>query len=357
MPSGDRRSLRLVAMAVILILVLVVIRRLDSESEGERRIEKGPAVDRIAEASVAWMQYSEDGLQLRIVATANRCPQVLLGHALIEPAERELVDPAFPAASCTVPVIPGDVVKFGKRRFEIPGDITRIVVLADPACEVTACDPDSFGRLAQAAAATDPSLVVIAGDLVADSQTCYSQPGCMPPTDDRWATWKLRFFDPGAPLFEHSIVAFARGRSHSCAGDKYEGWGHLVAPGWYPSSVMCRPVDPTIEVDLGSGSKMYVIDATATPPPKDVPSWIVTGTETLPGDLDVGDFRSRLWIRPGETARYDADRGDGVAEMLVGPATGDHAVFWVIDRDDECWRARLHDVAGALGDSTGCLPS
>lgn len=328
----------------------------DSGDAGRRRLEKGPAVERIAAASIVWTQYSEDGLQVRIVATANTCPQVLLNGSLIEPAERELVDPAFPAASCTVPVVPGDVVEFGSRRIDVAETMDRVVIIGNPACDPTACDLGPASALAKVAAETEPSLVVVAGNLVADASICLAVPGCDPPSDDRWATWRLRFFDPMKPLLDKGIFAFARGQAHSCSGEMHEGWGHLVATGWYPSNVMCRPVDPTVEIDLADGARMAVMDATAALPPREVPSWMVTGGAELPSGAQFVDFKTPLWIRPADSTSYVSNRGDGVAELLVGPASGADASFWLLVDEAGCWHAERYGRDGATGERTDCLP-
>lgn len=342
------------AITGFLLVVILATSCSDKGDDGHAHRETGPAADRIAAASVAWVQHSEDGLQLRIVATANRCPQVVLNGVPMEPAERELTDPAFPAASCTIPVVPGDSVDFGQRHFDVAGSTERIVVIADPACDVLDCELDSFSRLASAAAATDPSLVVVAGNLVADSQVCFTQPGCRPPTGDRWATWKLRFFDPGKPLLEAAPIVFARGSVHACDGDKFEGWGHLVSPGWYPASVMCRPVDPSVQVDLDEQVTLTAVDATSVPPSLETPSWLVTGA--LPNGADLDGFRARLWIRPAESPSYSRDRGDGVAELLAGPATGPQASFWLIEHGEQCWQGERYTADGPTGERTECLP-
>lgn len=332
-------------------------------SAADRAAKLSPSEARIAAGSVTWVQHSDAGPELRMVADSNHCPKVVRNGVAVATTERMLVDPAFPVAVCSVPVAPGDEVEHGPHRHEVPRRIDRVAVLADPACPPTRCETRSFAELAAAVAATNPALVVIAGDLLADSEVCFERPGCRTPWDDRWATWKLRFLEPAAPILETAPVVFVRGAAHGCDGRMYEGWGHLVAPGAYPPDVECRPRDPAVAVDLDGAPRLVAADVTNGSSPRPgasgAPAWLVTGGDPSSSTAVFDAGRAAVVMRPSSSPRYVADRGDGTAELHLGPATGADASFWLLERRDGCWRAELRRAGRVATDHepAACLPS
>jgi hypothetical protein len=116
--------------------------------------------------------------------------------------------------------------------------LRKIVVIGDTGCRVTdytaqQCDSAvewPFFRIAKAASAINPDLVIHVGDYHYREKPCAGRTGCTDsPSGDNWQTWDSDFFKPAAPLLTAAPWLMLRGNHEDCtrAG---AGWNLLVRP-------------------------------------------------------------------------------------------------------------------------------
>jgi hypothetical protein len=164
-------------------------------------------------------------------------------------AQRESVTPAvlskpaaFPVTTCEL-AIPRDArrVVHAGRDLPLPNpDPRRIVVLGDTGCRILgptgaqSCDDPGhwpFARVASAAAAAKPDLVIHVGDYH------YRESPCPPASDGcrgsawgyGWDAWNADLFTPAGPLLEAAPWIVVRGNHEMCnrAG---QGWWRFLDP-------------------------------------------------------------------------------------------------------------------------------
>ncbi|UYN93958.1 MAG: metallophosphoesterase [Enhydrobacter sp.] len=131
----------------------------------------------------------------------------------------------------------------------ISRDPARIAVLGDTGCRVTyykqqACtDPREwpFARIADAASARDPGLIVHVGDYyyreapcLGDSKECA--PGLY---GDRGETWRAEFFAPARNLLPKAPWVFVRGNHEDCERGGF-GWTYYFGDGPVACEVVHR---------------------------------------------------------------------------------------------------------------------
>jgi len=188
-----------------------------------------------------------------IVIDATRQPMQLRARAdtlPLRPTRSEPADSkpsAFPVQTCDA------VLPKGTKTASVEGTmlpvpkpiIERIVVIGDTGCRLKsapkkadgawqACgDPAAypFGKIAAAAAAWKPDLIVHVGDYHYRENKCPDdQPQCQSsPWGYGWDAWDADFFGPGAPLLQVAPLAATRGNHENCnrAG---QGWWRLIDP-------------------------------------------------------------------------------------------------------------------------------
>ncbi|MBS1188488.1 MAG: metallophosphoesterase [Rhodocyclaceae bacterium] len=215
----------------------------------------------------AWTQVGPDNhLSVRaIVQIGTPCPtaqvdgaaQALSVRAADTPAPAAEGNPAFQPAfavqSCELDLAnhPRRIVLSGRdlpvaatahRRVAVVGDTgCRIKVPAkgkgDPIQDCT--DPRAWpwARIARAAAARLPDLVIHVGDYhyreyCDDPARCQAVKAAGVVIDYGWRGWEADFFAPAAPLLQAAPWVFARGNHENCdrAG---EGWQRFLAPRAY----------------------------------------------------------------------------------------------------------------------------
>jgi len=247
----------------------------------------------------------------RVVTEAGRCPTIVIDGRAVDMTTRsaaataplrpsiskpELTKPsAFPASTCEA-AIPRAArrVSIGDRRLPLPPRvIRRIVVIGDTGCRIKAADnasqacadPDAypFARVAAAAAAWKPDMVLHVGDYLYRENPCpESDKGC---AGSPWGygldAWRADFFDPAAPLLKAAPWAMVRGNHESCnrAG---QGWRRFFDV--YPLTPDRTCDDPANDaagdftepfaVPLGQGAQLVIWDtgsAAAKPFPADDP--------------------------------------------------------------------------------------
>jgi hypothetical protein len=196
----------------------------------------GPPTAPVAPGDQAYVVVGPGGqASARVITAAATCPSLAvdgvaqpmaLRRAAGTIAQRESVTPAalskpaaFPVTTCEL-AIPRDArrVVHAGRDLPLPNpDPRRIVVLGDTGCRILgptgaqSCDDPAhwpFARVASAAAATKPDLVIHVGDYH------YRESPCPPASDGcrrsawgyGWDAWNADLFTPARPLLEAAPV-------------------------------------------------------------------------------------------------------------------------------------------------------
>ncbi len=194
------------------------------------------------------------------------------GTIPVRPSRSDLPPPkasAFPVTTCeaTIPAtaarasIDGDPLPLPKAAPR------RVVILGDTGCRIVpnfgifqSCDDPlawPFERVANAAAASQPDLVIHVGDFHYREGPCdLAHPGCYgSPWGYGYDAWRADFFEPARKLLSASPWIVIRGNHESCnrAG---QGWWRFLDP---------RPVMPrqdcneAADDDIGNYSAAYAV--------------------------------------------------------------------------------------------------
>jgi hypothetical protein len=198
-----------------------------------------------AQTLFQWVQVGPEGTSVVRAITADACPNVVFdGREIATKARSEInqkfdgADPAFfPVRVCEVRVPAGAIAGTleGKALPIARPNPRRIVVVGDTGCRVKVGDPiqacnDSkswpFSRIAAAAAAARPDLVIHVGDYAYRESPCPAgeEAKCAgSPEPFGWEAWKADFFKPAKPLLEAAPWIMVRGNHELCerAGN---GW-------------------------------------------------------------------------------------------------------------------------------------
>jgi hypothetical protein len=251
----------------------------------------------------AFVVLGEDGApQARVLTTAADCPVIEAdGKALPMSvrAKAETVAPrqtrsdpkdskpsAFPVTTCEAALPAGLVhASVGGHPLPLPtAKPMRIVVIGDTGCRLKlsddayqACNAPNqypFAKVAAAAAAWKPDLVVHVGDYEYRENVCdvAKHPGCAAsPWGYGWDAWNADFFSPAAPLLAAAPWIAVRGNHESCnrAG---QGWWRFIDPRPLVAGRDCDDAandavgdysDP-YAVALGDGAQIVVMDSSNT---------------------------------------------------------------------------------------------
>ena len=265
-----------------------------------------PVVPALAQApgpEAAYVVLGEDGAPVvRAITTGPDCPPLSVdgrvrpmrvrAPAGVEPQRPTSSTPAlskpadFAVTVCeaTAPRGARRAVVGGRRlRLSAPA-YRRIVVIGDTGCRLKATDgayqacndPSAypFARVAAAAAAWKPDLVLHVGDYLYRENPCPAdQAGCAgSPWGYGWDAWRADFFAPGAALLAAAPWIVVRGNHEECprAG---QGWWrfldpHPLLPGRDCNAAADDPVgdaSPPYAVPLGGGTQVVVLDSADTP--------------------------------------------------------------------------------------------
>ncbi len=234
----------------------------------------------------AWVQFNASGVaEARVTVSSETCPDIVIDGRRQAMDRRSAADENFALTLCSATL--GDHTKrvvVGGKRLPVPKAAPRrIVVLGDTGCRlkgaaIQACDDPAkwpFPRIAKAAAAFKPDLVIHVGDYLyrespcpADRRECAGSPW-----GDNWPTWQADFFAPAAPLLAAAPWVIVRGNHEDCARGG-PGWLRLLGPLSFDPAQTCAPHLAPYEVALGkirlivmddAGAPDTSVDAAATP--------------------------------------------------------------------------------------------
>ena len=296
----------------------------------------------------AFVVMGEDGApQARVITTAKACPAIRAGGKALAmtvragpgtvPVRPSISDPAdtkpsaFPVTACEASLPAGiKTASVGGHRLPLPvADLQRIVVIGDTGCRIKkidnayqACnDPQAypFARVAAAAAAWKPDLVVHVGDYLYRENACDdAHPGCKGSVwGYGWDGWNADFFKPGAKLLAAAPWVAARGNHESCNRGG-QGWWRFVDPRPLVTGRDCNAAkdddtgdfsDP-YAVPIGGGAQFIVMDSSKT------------GNKPIaPGSHMAAEYRDAY-------AKYDALAAKAPYSIMVqhhpvlGPSAG-----------------------------------
>jgi len=223
----------------------------------------------------AWVQYNAAGAaEARVVVSGDACPDIVVDGQRAAMERRSAPDENFAVTLCSA-LLPGEpqrIVVDG-RRLPVPKAAPRrIIVLGDTGCRlkgeaIQACsDPAKwpFARLAKAAAALKPDLIIHVGDYLYRENPCPAgRSECAgSPWGDNWPTWQADFFSPAAPLLAAAPWVIVRGNHEDCARAG-AGWLRLLGPLAFDPAQACAPHLAPYEVALGVMRLVVMDDADA----------------------------------------------------------------------------------------------
>jgi hypothetical protein len=254
----------------------------------------GCATPPTADAVFAWVEMVPQPQARAIVVAGAACPEVLVdGYALtmslrVDAGTAPLRPPsnagdptkpaAFEVAVCSVD-LPAQAhrASVGGRALALPSrTVQRIVVVGDTGCRVKGqelqdCNDTAkwpFARVAAAAAAQHPDLVIHVGDYHYRETPCPPGRDCHGPWGYGWDAWKADFFTPAAPLLGAAPWVLVRGNHEECSRAG-QGWARFLAPVAYRADRSCN--DPALDdvgnfdapyaVPLGGGLQLVVFDS------------------------------------------------------------------------------------------------
>jgi Calcineurin-like phosphoesterase len=236
------------------------------------------AVPQQAQATIfaQWVQLGPDGSSSVRTVTDATCPTVTFDGTAVamtvrsEPSQKfDGVKPAqFAVRGCEA------AVPFGAATATLDGkplplpkpNPQRIVIFGDTGCRLKNGDPTQpcndpngwpFAKVAAAAAAAHPDLVIHVGDYEYREDACPAgNPTCAgSPFGYGWAPWNADFFEPAEPLFEAAPWVMVRGNHENCdrAG---EGWFRFLDRA--PMEATCRDFTGDFVVRLGDFAVVVV---------------------------------------------------------------------------------------------------
>ncbi len=245
--------------------------------------DNGAAQARVVTTDAACPAIQADGKALPM--TVRAAPGTLpLRPTRSTPAETKPSE--FPVTVCEA-ALPRGVRKAAVGSHPLPAPVSdpkRIVVIGDTGCRIKTADNAAqacndvneypFGRVAAAAAAFKPDLVIHVGDYLYRENPCPAgNAGCAGSVwGYGWDAWNADFFAPAAPLLAAAPWAAARGNHESCNRGG-QGWWRIVEPRALKAGRDCIDAandgvgdyDDPYAVPLGNGAQLIVLDSSNTP--------------------------------------------------------------------------------------------
>ena len=232
-----------------------------------------------AKVLAQWVELGPDGTASVRAISDDACPSVSFDgasvpmHVRSDPAQKLDSVPAaqFPVRGCELAVPAAAVTAMidGKPLPLPRPNPQRIVIFGDTGCRLKNGDPTQpcndpngwpFAKVAAAAAAAHPDLVIHVGDYEYREDACPAgNAGCAgSPAGYGWAPWNADFFAPAEPLFAAAPWIMARGNHEDCnrAG---EGWFRFLDRS--PMEKTCRDLTGDYVVRLGDFAALVVDSA------------------------------------------------------------------------------------------------
>lgn len=317
--------------------------------------------------SISWVVLGPGGrASVRTVTPAVDCPVIRAdGHdhpmrvravAGVEPLRPTRSAPAlskpsaFPVLTCEYE-LPGQTRAASVAGLSVPlpkVQPQRIVVIGDTGCRLKAADSAwqacndpatyPFGRIAAAAAAWKPDLVIHVGDYLYRENPCpEGNAGCAgSPWGYGWDAWKADFFAPAQPLLAAAPWIMVRGNHENCARAG-QGWWRFIDPRALEPGRDCEdPVDDALgdyqgayAVQLGADVQVVVMDiATSGEKALDPQDARYTQLLAVRRVLAKAGARGMFTIAAGHYPILGlAARGPSGAERIEGESAGVQSVF------------------------------
>lgn len=222
----------------------------------------------------AWIQLGPNGAaELRATTGEDHCPDAAVDGTALPMNLRAAATPEFRlTCAARLPAAARSVSIEGRDLRMAPSRPERILVLGDTGCRLKgkvaqACNEPAawpFPRLAAAAAALRPDLVIHVGDYLYRENACpAADAGCAgTPFGDNWPTWNADFFAPAAPLLAAAPWVFVRGNHEDCRRAGF-GWTRMLAPAPYDPATPCVDHAPPFEVPFDTLELVVMDDANA----------------------------------------------------------------------------------------------
>ena len=232
-----------------------------------------------------WVQLGPDGASARAITDDAACPTLVVDGTSLPMATR--ADPkqvfknvpaaVFAVRSCER-VVPAGAIAATIDGAALPlprANPRRILVFGDTGCRLKEGDPVQdcndadgwpFPRLAKAAAASRPDLVIHVGDYHYRETACPpDHAGCKDsPFGYGWDAWEADFFKPAAPLLAAAPWIMTRG-NHEDVARAGEGWSRLLDYGQATGD--CADLTGVYLARLGDFG-VIVVDGANAPDPK-----------------------------------------------------------------------------------------
>ena len=240
-----------------------------------------------------WVQVGEKGQALArvVVDGPEGCPSIRLDNTSRKMELRQPVPAGFrPACETAIPA--------GTNKAEVNGQSlklprqnpSKIIAFGDTGCRIKNAaiqncnDPNEwpFEKVARAAAAAHPHLILDVGDYLYREDPCPAGKESFcggTPHGDNWDTWNADFFKPAAALLEGAPWVLARGNHETCAR-AWRGWSYYLDT--HPWTGVCQNTPPPVLVELGT-FKVVLFDSSATTDNTMTPELIDTYAKHLAG--------------------------------------------------------------------------
>jgi hypothetical protein len=212
--------------------------------------------------STAWVELGEGGQAIaRVVVNAPAdCPSLEADSKIVAMTARSPVPDGFhPVCEAQVPA-GTSVARINGQALALPhGEPSRIAVIGDTGCrikgaEIQDCNSEwPFEKVAAAAAAARPQLVIHVGDYLYREDPCPSDAAKKcggSPHGDNWDAWDADFFKPAAKLLAAAPWALSRGNHEDCSRN-WRGWFYyLDSRPW--QNTACNATPPPVSIQLGA---------------------------------------------------------------------------------------------------------
>jgi hypothetical protein len=292
----------------------------------------GPRAQTQAKIRAQWVQIGPDGTASARAITDDACPSIIFDGVPVPMRVRSdpgqpfaNVKPAeFPVRGCEATVPPGtQVAMLDGRPIPVPkANPRRILVFGDTGCRLLGeltqdCnDPSAwpFAKIAAAAAAAQPDLVIHIGDYHYRENACpVARSGCAgSPFGYGFDAWNADFFAPAAPLLAAAPWVMVRGNHEDCARAG-EGWFRFLDRA--PMEQACRDLTGIFVAKLGDFGVVVADTAAAADPQGDLGPMADRLRRQFAGVVDK--VPAEAWFATHRPLNAMISSGDAVPRNLI----------------------------------------